>query len=708
MIGRTFVLLLLLTAPLMQHTHYDVHATKEHILDLKQSLLQKTLAIPYRAIRDNTSAPSCSSWAAELAGIEQALCNMQKAGACAPIPISSSTTITTPDTVYCLAQNVGFIIIDAHDVTLLMNGRSITEFLEITSNGERAIVSNGKIIADAPTTMLQAAAGAVHIAAGANNSVISFCMIQPMDTTVPDVNGMVGLNNAADNVAIMNCEIYGGGGGPASTLVPQAGNGIINTGTNTLISECLIMGGHGSASNDGAISSGHGGNGLTTSGSATTCQNLFVIGGNGGTLNVTTGNIADGITTITGNGGHSIVYDASFNPILRFSHLVGGAGGNATALAGSIATNGGSLTTGGSGSGVVITNFAAGVAVKNCFILSQASGSATSSNDIANNGNVTISSAGKGLFINGAGGVFLEDLIVGGLNAGNVETSTGTIGNNSGNVQIGNGGDGIYADSASALFIKDCLIIGNATGAITASSNAFAPGTTVIENVSVGNGGSGLIFTQQTALITAQAINTFTGNGNVISAATGSIAATVFAGSGGEGVHIAGTQTTVTDIMLSAQQGGTIFTNDPLASNFGVGGSGGNGVTVAGSASNTIVTEVSVLATGSGGSVATGSGASGTGGSGGVGILIEFNANNTKVNNCSITHTGTGGTGSVSGNSGEAIRDQGNGSAIFSNMAVYIAAVPEYILTIGSAIDATNGTNFFAVGNDHPLANIWK
>jgi len=701
MFGRKIMLFMLVLLPINQYARSAMHTTaKEHMRDIEA---------PHRAMRENMSITACCSWQNDLSAIEQILCTMQRSTACAAIPLSSSTTLATPSTVYCLTQDVGFIIIDAPDITLLMNGHSINEFLIINSSAPRAIVQNGKILAAAPASNGEAATASVQIMEEADNTLISECLIQPMGTTALNVDGRVGLNNAASNVVITHCVIYGGESGPADSVVPFGGIGLVNsiTAKNSTIIDCFVAGGNGSTSTNGTISSGHGGIGILTRGASTICHNLFVQGGDGGRLNnVTTPNIADGITMLTGNGRNAIELLGSSDSIITDSYLVGGSGGNAI-TGGSIATNGGVFNTGSGGSGIFISDLF-NMSIKDCHMESGTSGSVAAGGDIANNGNLVISAAGKGIFINSGVNIEIEQSIIRGLEAGSITTSTGTVGNNGGNVQIGNGGDGVYVNEAGTVFIDDCTITSDATGSISATSNAFSPGTVVIENVTTGTGGTGLFFTASASMITAQSTTIQSGDGGFIFASTGDISATVFAGNGGEGIHIAGTQTTVTNIILSTQQGGGLALGAPLTSNLGTGGNGGNGVTVTELGHHAIIDNVTIVATGDGGNVTNGGGADGTAGSGGTGIFIDSSVNNAQVHDCSINHTGSAGIGTIAGTNGQAINDLGTGSAIFSNMAIYIAAAPEYTLNLGSAIDTPNGTNFFAVGNDHPLANIYK
>ena len=80
---------------------------------------------------------------------------------CAPTPLSQADfvdtlTLTTSGVTYCLTQNLtGNIVIDAPQVTILMNNKQLTGL--VTINADDVNIKDGYVLALAPTDTTDAA-----------------------------------------------------------------------------------------------------------------------------------------------------------------------------------------------------------------------------------------------------------------------------------------------------------------------------------------------------------------------------------------------------------------------------------------------------------------------------------------------------------------------------------------------------------------------
>ena len=624
-----------------------------------------------RAPRDDLSSllASCNSAASDLAAIGQELCAIQREmDACAAIPLSQAdmpVTLSVDDQAYCLTEEVtGDITINGVDVALNLNGHSVNG--RIIISGERALVYGGQVIAPAPVDNAAADAGVIQINASAVNTQVVDTYISAADTIVVGVRGARGITVDADDVIIRNSFIQGGNSGGINGFA-GGGVGIQSSANNLTLDSDQIFGGNGSDSDSSIITTGNGGVGLmTTAGTGILGVNNTIGGGASG--NAT--NAADGI--VLANGGHGINIDTGVEIALEQNIITGGNSGTIEGSA--IAT--GANTTGGSG-GDGVHSAAAYLVMHDCKIAGGNVGSTTAT---------------------GAGGI------------GAVSTFTG-----------GAGGAGIYLDTNSVeSVIHHNTINGGDSGLITAT--AF--GGTGINNVNpfgnVSRGGHGIDIVQQVVdgIIPHARIQTcvIQGGRGVDIVSNSSIGA-VFPVQGSEAGH---------GIVLSALNVFSVYVMDctittlngsnlvapvvgPAGNN---GGNGGDGIRVSDSTgsgvgiSDIYIANNQLLGIGAGGDAP---GASNTGGDGGWGILIGSGVLSVEVGNNTIAFSPGGGSGGfANGIDNEAIFEAGLSSAvIYNNFAYEIAALLPYVMTVGDAVDAPNGTAFLAAGTNN-LFNVYK
>ncbi len=384
---------------------------------------------------------------------------------------------------YCLAMDMAATVsITAPNVCLDLNCRELTGSIIISA--EAVTVKDGTVTAPAPLNNTDAEQAAITITAAGTRTQLQNLTVECLslaDTSndVDGINGRSAVNNDADSVQIIKCQIQAGNGqginrtsSGSITINRNTGSGgvgINNMGSEVFIANCIIASGS-SGSLAGSIT-----------GTATN-TNLFI--GVGNTMSI--GNAGDGIfntgtniqvtntTILAGNSGN--IKATSSGPSIIYNLLDIGLNGSAI------------IGSGGTG----IKNTAADVQIVKCTITAGAAGSITATGNSCAvkvgyaSGTAIISKAGDAILTTTNSSGIITDCMLSTTNGGSVSVTGGAeYGSADGN----SGGNGITCDGANNLQIFNCLIEKTGNGGNGYRSND-APGSAAGNG---GNGGSGIL-----------------------------------------------------------------------------------------------------------------------------------------------------------------------------------------------------------------------
>lgn len=429
-----------------------------------------------------------------------------------PVMISSAPiTLSANSQNYALSRDVtGNITITGNDVALNLNQHVVTG--RIIISGQRVVVYDGNVIAPAPADNATADAGVIDIATSAANAQILDCYISAVDGTVGGVRGARGIDfAAAPDIMVHNCVVVAGKGGPVGGI-SDGGTGIAGSGDRFILEGSQVVGGSGSDSTSGAITTGDGGQGLSiTGGVLCSVLSSTITGGNAGSVNT-----ANDVGTVTfGSGGNNTINALAFS--LQDSTFFGGNGG-AVVTTGNIGV-GGAVTGGAGAVGLQITTAAIINGLISDSTIFGGTSTVFSGTNIGVSGAVTQGASGHGLFIQ-AGRALIENSVIRG-GSGGALTATGVIGD--GAVVSGSTvGAGLLGNSSNVnVAINNSQISGGDSGSLSATDIA------TLSSVGRGLAGFGIhnlggSFSIDASTIIGGSVPTITlVAGNVGSAATG-------------------------------------------------------------------------------------------------------------------------------------------------------------------------------------------
>ncbi len=396
---------------------------------------------------------------------------------CESIPLRSSDivggviTISTPGN-YCLAMDMtATVSITAPNVCLDLNCRELTGNIIITA--ENVTIKDGTVTSPAPLNNSDAEQAAITISAAGTRSLLQNMTIECLslaDTTVGGVDGINGrsaINNNADSVQIIDCQI-------------QAGNG---QGIKIVTDSDIIINNN----------TGNGGTGITNTGTAVQITNCSVAAGNSGQIYADAqGNtlVANYGTATIGAGGSGITNTGAAVQITSCSVAAGNSGQiYSHAQQSTYVANYGTATIGAGGSGII--NTGATVQITSCSVAAGNSGQIYSHAQgytlVAYYGTATIGDAGDAILTTTNSSGTITNCMLSTTHGGSIIVSSGSI---YGSANGANGGNGITCDGASNLQIVNCLVkqTGNGGNGFRGSSgqNPSYPGNG-------GNGGNGIL-----------------------------------------------------------------------------------------------------------------------------------------------------------------------------------------------------------------------